>query len=98
MPAFWIAPCLLVVQIAILYVPAADPVVSHRPGMLKIADLIGSDDTPIAYRFGETELGSFSFYTGRRVILIESAQELNEDCYIIWVSKSIMKEILFPIC
>ena len=76
MPAFWIAPCLLIVQIAILYVPAADAVVSHRPGMLKIAALIDPDDTPVAYRFGETELGSFSFYTGRRVILIENEEDL----------------------
>ena len=81
MPAFWIAPCLLVVQIAILYVPAADPVVSHRPGMLKIADLIDPDDTPIAYRFGETELGSFSFYTGRRVTLVENEQDLNDHMF-----------------
>jgi predicted FMN-binding regulatory protein PaiB len=44
--------------------------------MLKIAALIDPDDTPVAYRFGETELGSFSFYTGRRVILIENEEDL----------------------
>ena len=41
-----------------------------------IAALIDPDDTPVAYRFGETELGSFSFYTGRRVILIENEEDL----------------------
>ncbi len=76
LPAFWIAPCLLFVQIAILYVPAAEPIVSHRPGMAKIAELIDPDDTPAAYDFGETEVGSFSFYTGRRLILIENDLEL----------------------
>lgn len=78
MPAFWIAPCLLVVQIAILYGPAADAVVSHRSGMLKIAELIDSDDTPVGYDLGETDLGSFSFYTGRRVILVESKRDLSD--------------------
>ena len=76
MPAFWIAPCLVVVQIAILYVPVAEPIVTHRPGMMKIAELIDPDDMPAAYRLGETDLGSFSFYTGRRLILLESKQKL----------------------
>ena len=75
-PAFWIAPCLLFVQFAVLYVPAAESVVSHRPGMLKIADLLDPDSTPAFYRPDETILGSFSFYTGRRVILIEKKKDL----------------------
>ena len=78
MPAFWIAPCLLVVQIAILYVPAADAIVSHRPGMLKIAELIDPEDMPVGYDLGETDLGSFSFYTGRRVILVDSKRDLKD--------------------
>ena len=78
LPAFWIAPCLLFFQIAILYVPAAEPIVSHRPGMLKLATLIDPDETPVAYRFGETELGSFSFYTGRRVKLIKDQQDFGD--------------------
>ena len=78
MPAFWIAPCLLILQIAVLYVPAAESVVSHRPGMLKIADLIDPDDMPALYHPDETVLGSFSFYTGRRVIPIENELDLND--------------------
>ncbi len=77
-PAFWIAPCLLFVQIAILYVPAAESIVSHRPGMLKIADLLDPDDMAAAYSLGETDLGSLSFYTGHRVNLIENERELSE--------------------
>jgi hypothetical protein len=46
--------------------------------MLKVAELIGPDDMPAAYRMGETDLGSFSFYTGRRLILIENEQELRD--------------------
>ena len=76
MPAFWIAPSLLIIQIAFLYVPAADALVTHRPGMLKIADLLDPDDLPAFHRPDETILGSFSFYTGRRAILIENAQDL----------------------
>jgi 4-amino-4-deoxy-L-arabinose transferase-like glycosyltransferase len=78
MPAFWIAPCILIVQFAVLYVPASDALVSHRAGMLKIAELIDPDDTPVAYDFGETWVGSFSFYTGRRVILVDSKQDLRD--------------------
>ena len=76
LPAFWVAPCFLVIQIAILYVPIAEAVVSHRAGMLKVAALLETDDTPVAFRFGESELGSFSFYTGRRVILIKELKAL----------------------
>ncbi len=78
LPAFWAAPCFLIIQIAILYVPAAEAVGSHRSGMLKVASLIDPDETPTAYRFGESEIGSFSFYTGRRVIAIKELQDLSE--------------------
>ena len=78
MPAFWIAPCLILIQFAILYVAVSDPIVSHREGMLKVAELFDPDDMPVAYRLGETETGSLSFYTGRRVIRVDNEKDFND--------------------
>ena len=42
------------------------------------AALIDPIDMPAFYRPNETTLGSFSFYTGRRVIVIENKQDLKK--------------------
>jgi len=65
MPAFWLAPCVLVVTAILLFFPPADVSKSHKAGMEQLVRVL-PEEKLTAYKLGETVIGSLSFHTGLR--------------------------------
>jgi len=60
-PAFWLAPCLVFIQAAVLLVPPVNEYSSQRAGMQRLERALGGRRV-VTYRAGETVCGSLSFY------------------------------------
>jgi 4-amino-4-deoxy-L-arabinose transferase-like glycosyltransferase len=74
-PAFWLAPCLVFIQAAVLFVPPVNEYSSQRGGMQRLEGALGGRRVA-TYRAGETMRGSLSFHLDCRPHEIRHPQDL----------------------